>query len=282
MSDTDNQNTIKLRYHGRDVDDGTMAISEVTQALEGFSGAYSKVGAFIDSPDVNLRVSTPQRGSFEIAVFAQMLAQHQAQLETIEQAWNWGKRIFDIVKDVMNLKKQTKGQPYRIEVSGSNNVVNIITAENVVVPIARETLEIHEKKIIDRDVEKIVEPLRPNRIDSAELALGDKVEVTVTAEERKFFQPDIVVFTEKTDDAIGTILSLSKQTNRGTFEMQNGEHVGYHYPGEDKYKFYTDFSYKGVVRVFGTIEYDKNNKPIYIEINSVERLQADFEFPAEH
>lgn len=281
MPDTTNQATIKLRYHGRDVDDGTMAITEVTEALQGFSGAYSKVGAFINSPDVNLRVSTPQRGSFEIAVFAQMLAQHQAQFQTMEQAWNWGKRIFDIVKDVMNLKKETKGQPYRIEVSGSNNIVNIITAENVVVPITRETLEIHEKKIIDRDVEKIVEPLRPNRIDSAELAFGDKVEVTVTAEERKFFQPDIVVFTEKPDDAIGTILSLSKQTNRGTFEMQNGEHVGYHYAGEDKYKFYTDFSYKGVVRVSGTIEYDKNNKPIYIEINSVERLQADFEFPNE-
>jgi hypothetical protein len=31
--------------------------------------------------------------------------------------------------------------------------------------------------------------------------------------------------------------------------MQNGAHVSYHYAGDDKYKFYTDFSYKGVVRV---------------------------------
>ncbi|MGB8582933.1 MAG: hypothetical protein WCD47_19090 [Candidatus Sulfotelmatobacter sp.] len=74
-------------------------------------------------------------------------------------------------------------------------------------------------------------------------------------------------------------MSLSKQTNRGTFEMQNGEHVSYHFAGDDKYKFYTDFSYKGVVRVSGTIEFDANNKPLHIEINSVERLQAELQFP---
>ncbi len=279
MPETTNQTiTVKLRYRGPDVEDGTMAVNELTEALQGFSGAYTKVGAFLNSPDVGLRVSAPQRGSFEIAVIAATLAQHQAQLQNIEQVWDWAKRIFNIVKDLMNLKKQTKGQPYSIEISGDNNVVNIITAENVVVPITRETLEIHEKKIIDRDVEKIVEPLRPNRIDSAELALDDKVEVTVTAQERKYFQPDIVVFTEKPDEAVGTLLSLSKQTNRGTFEMQNGEHVSYHYAGDDKYKFYTDFSFKGVVRVSSTIEYDANNKPIHIEINSVERLQTQFEF----
>jgi len=207
-----------------------------------------------------------------------VVAQHQTQLQNIQQVWDWAKRIFNAVKDLMNLKKQTKGQPYRIEVSGDNNVVNIITAENVLIPITRETLEIHEKKIIDRDVEKIVEPLRPNRIESAELALDDKVEVTVTAEERKYFRPDVVVFTEKSDEAEGIILSLSKQTNRGTFEMQNGDHVPYQYVGKDKYKFYSDFSYSGAVRVHGTIEYDANNKPVHIDIESVERLQAQFEF----
>lgn len=274
---TADKTTFKLLYHGRDVDDGTMAIDDVTEALKGFSGAYTKVGAFLNFPDVNLRVSTPQRGSFEIAVLASIIAQHHAQLQNIDidQAWDWAKRIFNIIKDVMNVKKETKGQPYKIEISGNNNVVNIITAENVLVPISRETLEIHQKKIIDRDVEKIVEPLRPNRIESAELALGDTVEVRVTAAERKYFQPDIVVFTEKPDEAIGTLLSLSKQTNRGTFEMQNGVHVSYHYAGDDKYKFYTDFSYKGVVRVSGTIDFDADNKPLHIEINSVERLQAE-------
>jgi hypothetical protein len=123
--------------------------------------------------------------------------------------------------------------------------------------------------------------LRPNRIDSAELALDDEDKLTVTAEERKYFQPDIVVFTEKPDEAVGTLLSLSKQTNRGTFEMQNGVHVPYRFIGEDKYSFYSDFSYKGVVRVSGTIEYDANNKPLQIEINAVQRLQAGFEFPAD-
>jgi hypothetical protein len=271
--------TVKLRYRGPDVDDGTMAVSDLTEALQGFSGACTKIGAFLNFPDVALRVTAPQRGSFELAVIAATLAQHQAQLQSVEQVWNWAKRIFNIIKDVMNLKKQAKGQPYRIEVGGSNNVVNIITAENVLVPISRETLEIHEKKIIERDVERIVEPLRPNRIDSAELALDDEVEVTVTAEERKYFRPEVLVFTEKPDEVVGIILSLSKQTNRGTFEMQNGDHVPYQYVGDDKYRFYADFSYRGAVRVRGTIEYDANNKPVHLQINSVERLQAQLQFP---
>jgi hypothetical protein len=71
---TAEQITFRLLYHGRDVDDGTMAINDVTGALEGFSGAYTKVGAFLNSPDLNLRVSAPQRGSFAIAVFAAMVA----------------------------------------------------------------------------------------------------------------------------------------------------------------------------------------------------------------
>src|SRR5581483_3846847 len=113
---TEQKITFKLLYHGRDVDDGTMAINDVTEALEGFSGAYTKVGAFLNSPDLNLRVSAPQKGSFEIAVFAAMLAHHETQFHTVEQAWDWAKRIFNIVKEVMELKKQTKAQPYTIEV----------------------------------------------------------------------------------------------------------------------------------------------------------------------
>ena len=72
-------------------------------------------------------------------VIAAAVAQHQTQLQNIQQVWDWAKRIFNAVKDLMNLKKQTKGQPCRIEVSGDNDVVNLITAENVLIPITRES-----------------------------------------------------------------------------------------------------------------------------------------------
>ena len=88
--------------------------------------SLGKVGAFLNLPDVNLRVSTPKRGSFEIAVLAAMVAHHEAQFHTMEQAWDWAKRIFDIIKEVMNLKKETKGQPYKIEVSkGHGGVTHV-------------------------------------------------------------------------------------------------------------------------------------------------------------
>lgn len=278
MLEHTNNLTVRLRYRGPDVESGTIAISDLTEALQGFAGAYTKIGAFLNSPDIALRVSAPRRGSFEIAVIAATIMQQQAQFQQIEHAWDWAKTVFEVIKGIVNLKKQTKGHPYKIEVGGSNNVVNIITAEKVVIPVTRETLEIYQKKFVDRDVEKIVEPLRPKRIVSAELALDENVEVAVSVEERKYFQPDVIVFTEKSDEAIGTLLSLSKQTNRGTFEIQGGSHIPYHFVGDDKYKFYADFSYKGAVRVSGVIEYDANSKPVHIEINSVERLQSQFEF----
>jgi hypothetical protein len=125
-----------------------MPIDELTEALQGFSGAYTKVGAFLNFPDINLRVSTPQRGSYEIPILA-LFFQHRAQFQTVGQAWDWAKRIFNIVKGVADLKKQTKGLPYKIDISGSNNVVNIITADQLTVPITREILEVYENRIID-------------------------------------------------------------------------------------------------------------------------------------
>jgi len=38
---------ITLRYRGRDVDDGTMPVDDVVDALQGFAGAYGKVAGQI-------------------------------------------------------------------------------------------------------------------------------------------------------------------------------------------------------------------------------------------
>jgi len=87
--------TFQLRYHGRDVDNGTMPIDDVAEALEGFSGAYTKIAAFIGPPDAihQLRVSATRRGSFEIAVLAIALSQYSDQLQTVEQIWNFATHV---------------------------------------------------------------------------------------------------------------------------------------------------------------------------------------------
>lgn len=275
-----------LRYRGREVDDGTMPISLVAEALDGFSGSYRKTAAYLGSSEdiPELRVSAPKQGSFDLLVLAGMaLSQNPTQLAQVAaNVWDFAERIFHIVTAVMNLKKHTKGQPYTIQVKGDNNQITVINAESVELSIPSQALEVFQSRLIDRELEKIVNPLRPNRIDTAELAVEDEVVSVVTSGERKYFLPDASETITKPDDLIGTLVSLNKEHKRGTFKMQGGRTVPYHFVGEDDDKFRLDFSYKGPVRVTGTVDYDAEGTPTHISVTEVERLQTELPFPEPH
>jgi hypothetical protein len=77
----------------------------------------------------------------------------------------------------------------------------------------------------------------------------------------------------------GRLVSLNKETNRGTFKLSKTDSVPYHYIGKEKESFHADFSYKGPVRATCVAHYDENKELINIEIKSVERLQGSFQFP---
>jgi hypothetical protein len=73
-----------------------MPIGLVAEAPEGFAGSYRKAAAYIGSPDdiPELRVSSPERGSFHLLVLAAIaVSQHADQPHLLGQAW-------DFVKDV--------------------------------------------------------------------------------------------------------------------------------------------------------------------------------------
>jgi hypothetical protein len=62
--------SIKLRYVGSAVEDGTMPIEEVILALKGFAGAYGKVAEnLLPSSSHELRIYQPLRKALSIWLF---------------------------------------------------------------------------------------------------------------------------------------------------------------------------------------------------------------------
>ncbi|MFL6302506.1 MAG: hypothetical protein ACJ72H_03110 [Candidatus Sulfotelmatobacter sp.] len=274
---------INLTYRGKDVDDGTMAIGLVADVLDGFSAAYRKTAAFLAPSDETLpqlRVAAPREGSFDLMVVASMVAAQNPQLFHLALG-EFTRRVGEILGKVIDLKKLLKGQTYNTEVKGDNNVILNIGGD-VHFETSREVFEFIDGGMLDRDLAKIVRPLQKGRIDEAELAVDDEVQTVITSEDRQFFTPGAATETTvRPDELIGALVSTNKEQKRGTFRMQNGRTVPYHYVGESDEDFLREFSYKGVVRVAGEIKKDENGKPIHLSIRSVQRMQTSL-FPDAH
>ena len=60
-----------LKYDGSNVDDGTMPVEDVREALQGFSGAYGNVASRVDPEGQHqLRVAAVRTGSFDLLILA--------------------------------------------------------------------------------------------------------------------------------------------------------------------------------------------------------------------
>src|SRR5205823_6060035 len=101
---------------------------------------------------------------------------------------------------------------------------------------------------------------------------------TIKSDERKYFNPEPLETTTRSEELIGTLVSTNKEYKRGTFRMQNARTVPYHFVGESDEEFLREFSHKGAVRVVGDVTMDENNHPVHLAIRSVERLQAPIPF----
>jgi hypothetical protein len=271
-----------LRYTGRDVDNGTMRIDEVVEGLQGFSGAYQKAAVSID-PDSSyeLRVSATRTGSFEVLILGWIAGQYGEQLKAVESITHAARYVFGLIVDVIHAKKHAKAQPYTVSVKGDKNVVTIINADKVELKLPIEAFELFASKTLDPDLNKIAAPLRQESIEAAELIATDEtrlIEATITSAEKEYFKPDAGTVTSKEVEMTGTLISLNKETNRGTFKLSDNTNVPYHYAGENPERFHADFSYKGPVRVRCIGHFDENLKLVRLEIKSVERLQGELPF----
>lgn len=103
---------ITLRYRGRDVDDGTMPVDDVVDALQGFAGAYGKVAAQVDPTHVHqIKVTAIKKHSFDVLLLAGMFLADK--IKELEPAIDATKFVLRTIIDIINIKKHTKGTTLR-------------------------------------------------------------------------------------------------------------------------------------------------------------------------
>lgn len=273
---------ITLKYDGADVDDGTMPIDDVISALRGFSNAYGRV-ASADDPNGQhqIRVSAINKSSFAVTI----LAWATANATLLAVATPIAALIVTTILKLVELKKATKGKPpASVSIDGNNNTVIITTvADNTKIVVPREVYELYQSKALDGDLSKIVAPLAEGKVEAVSLsahdASGPIAPVVITSSEKGFFRgEEIAAATSKPVELEGRFISLNKESNRGTFKMQNGAKVKYHFSGEDPIKMHSDFAYKGPVRVECIATFDNNLELKGLDIKTVAKLQPDLPF----
>lgn len=267
---------ISIIYDGPDVDNGSMPIDEVVDALQGFSSAYGRIASLVDSERTHqIRVSSIKEGSFhvDLVVLWAILVAQEGHIKTMETVAGAAKYVYDLLVGVIRAKKHVKSEPYNISVKGNDNTLLLINAQGAELQIPVSVLEILQSKLIDGDLKKIVSPLRENSIDKVELKAGDEEEETIDAKDREYFRTTSTS-TSKETELEGTLVSLNKETNRGTFRLGNVG-VPYHYVGNNAISFYSDFSYRGPVRITCIAHFDEALRPTLLEVSKAIRLQSE-------
>src|SRR5713101_6546073 len=275
---------ITLSYDGPEVATGTMPIEEVVEALQGFSQAYGHIATEL-SPNVThqLRVSAIKTGSFDLFIIAAAyIAQNPDQLKALETHGHAARFVFDLIVQIVRAKKHTKGKPYQIQIKGDNNTVVVINAEGAELQIPAELVSLLKNKVIDTDLNKIVDPLQSGRIDSAKIRATDDehppIEETIAASDRDYFRPEAEQIILQEAEIVGRLISLNKDYNRGILRIDADKTVPYRFVGGRPERFHADFSYKGPVKLKGIVRFDGHLNPTEIEIHSVERLQSELNF----
>jgi hypothetical protein len=268
---------IHFAYRGPSVDDGTMPLSDVGEAILGFTDAYAKI-AHKTHPGVStqLRLSDVNPGSFELLILSWISAAQVAGGDfLVETAKAAAHAIIAKLVELIALKRHTKGEKFSTEIHGDRNNVVVINAEKLQLVVPRDAAELLQSRMVDRALSQITAPLDPGRIESAEVSTedgGEPIKAVIRSEERQYFQLKPVPLTTERAEIDGYLTSLNKNTGKGRFKPTEGKSMIFRYVGTDLWRFYADFAYRGPVRVSGATEFDEDGKPVSIDIESVERL----------
>jgi hypothetical protein len=131
---------------------------------------------------------------------------------------------------------------------------------------------------------KIASPLSEGMIDSTDITARDAegvMESSIDVNQKLYFVSESSTETTAATEIEGTLISLNKETLRGTFKKIDGGKVPYHYSGGTPDLFYSAFSHRGIVRVSCIAHFDETLTVKRLEISRVLRLQDDLPFPTE-
>jgi hypothetical protein len=275
---------ITLRYVGKDVEEGTMAIDDVIVALQGFSGAYSKIATRIDPRAAHqIKVSDIDKKSFSVAVFA-WVTSHQTQVAAL--ASTAALAVVKTINGYIEQKKKNKGKDPEVRVDGNGNTV-LWGDNNVVVVGDKSMYSLFKDRGLNSEIAKIVSPLKEGGVDKAELSTtdlktGETSFVDIRASEKHYFDTvEAVATTSNPIRLSGFLVSFNKERNRGTFRMDNGSSVAYHWAGGDVNRFLSAFMAKGQVSIEAMASFDQDLKVVSLAIRSVHPLQGSLSINSE-
>lgn len=276
---------IRIKYHGQEVDDGTMPLDDVVTALQGFAGAYGKAAnELLPSSTHELRISAIDEGSFELVVLAWVsVSQMRPALDTLRNLAEGAKYVFRIVKNVIDAKKHVKSKAFEIVQKGDNNTLVIINADGASLQIPPEALKLLQQKVLDGDLNKLTSPLSEGLIDRAQITASDDseaLETDISVNEKGFFGAEHLE-TSKEAEITGTLVSLNKESLRGTFRRTDGRKIPYRFTGPNATSFYAGFSFRGMVRVSGVAYFDENLNLTRLEIVKIVQMQHELPFDTE-
>ena len=184
---------LTLRYSGKDVDDGTIAINDLVLALQGFASAYDKIlnNKGIETRHV-LKLTNMSKGSVDLFINAYELLPDSITLQGI--GVGGAVVIINIIQTlgwVIKVIKHIQNKPFTINVEGDNNVI-IMNNKKVELKVPQEIYNIYKQDLLTNDINKIASPIQKDKIDSGSIYYeenGEKKEVgSITYKEKTFFE----------------------------------------------------------------------------------------------
>lgn len=276
---------ITIKYIGPDVDDGSMPVENLLQALQGFSNAYAKISKFKNiSTQQQIRLVGLNKGSCDLLINIVDVAQQTYGVAEQIISGGVGTGIaLQIIKAMLNLVKLTKhtqNKAYDIKINGNNNNVTIQNYNNVKLDVPIEIYDMYKNKLINSDLNRITEPLSVGKIDEAKFIINqDKVETieeSIKYEDKAYFNVENLDVTKTPETWLeGTINTLTKSTNNGRFILNNGDNVPFHLCMDKPEEYYHFFSSRGFVRIKCIAHLDESLKPIKLDVFDIEESQYE-------
>jgi hypothetical protein len=276
---------ITLRYEGPDVEGGSMSIEDIVPVLQGFASAYGKIAAEGGGGiQHRIRIVGVAPGSARILLEVwEALGKASGPLTSIGVIGGTATSIVGAIIGVVRIKRHLKKQPFRESITG-DNTISISNSENVTISMPVNVYAIYKSRLIDADLAKLAQPLRPGHIESAEISTslgsGELLKERIEAGEREIFDSETTEVTS-TREAwfVAQLNSLTKTTNAGFLFLTDGSRVFYQYVGSSPSKLHSLFgTYDGPVRVYGVAHMDENIKLVRLDISEIEIIQGDL-FP---
>ena len=279
---------VQLIYSGNDVDEGTVPVDFMVDALVGFSSAYGKIAHRRQSSDVahRLRVVGLQKGSAKILVDVVEWVTKNPVASGVLLTGTTGLvgGAYVVLKDIAGVirgKKHLAGAPIENHYTFNGPSVVLQNQSGEPLELSKEQFQYLQSGVLDADLDRLTTPLEEGHVEEFTLTTGEEELANVTAKERIYFIHTERTVTMTRDDVWmeGTLNSHSKTNNRGTFYTLSGKHIPYRYLGDDVQPLLMGYAHNGVVRVRCKVTLDSDMNPTGMEVYDVQLGQAEL-FPS--